>query len=196
LSPAQRSRLRRALRAALRSLSTFSQRAHAHAVARHVATSPWLLAARRFALYTPNDGELDPSDLVDRLLTRGRIVALPVVLPDRQLCFYRYTPRTRLVRNRFGIAEPDTRTAPHVPTRALDVVFLPLVGFDAKGHRLGMGGGYYDATFGRLHRRPLLVGLAHDLQRVERLDRADWDVPLDAVVTESGIITFGRRARP
>ena len=195
MTAAQRSKLRRKMRADRRALSTDRARAHAIAVARHLATSPWLLAARRIAAYTPNDGELDPSALIDRLLARSRIVALPVVLPDRQLGFYRYTPHTRLVDNRFGIPEPDTRTAAFVPSRSLDLVFLPLVAFDARGHRLGMGGGYYDATLGRLQPRPLLVGLAHALQRVDRLDDADWDVPLDAVVTEAGITTFTRRAR-
>jgi 5-formyltetrahydrofolate cyclo-ligase len=195
LTAAQRSQLRRRLRAARRALTTDTARAHGRAVARHVATSSWLLAARRFAAYTPNDGELDPSDLIDRLLARSRLVALPVVLPDRQLGFYRYRPGTRLVRNRFGIPEPDTRTASFVPTRSLDLVFVPLVGFDARGHRLGMGGGYYDATFGRLEPRPLLVGLAHALQQVDRLAESDWDIPLDAVVTEERIIRCTVRGR-
>jgi 5-formyltetrahydrofolate cyclo-ligase len=164
-------------------------------VARHVATSRLPLYARRFALYAASDGEIDTGDLVDRLLERGRQVVLPVVLSDRLLAFYRYTPKTRLVRNRYGILEPDTRTTPSVAARTLDVVFMPLVAFDANGHRLGMGGGFYDATFGRLPRRPVLIGLAHALQRIDHLDAADWDIPLDAVVTETGIISFTPRGR-
>jgi len=165
------------------------------AVARHVATSRLPLFAKRFALYAASDGEIDTSDLIDRLLASGRQVALPVVLPDRLLAFYRYTAKTRLVRNRYGILEPDTRSTPSVAVRGLDVVFMPLVAFDENGHRLGMGGGFYDATFGRLPRRPVLIGLAHALQGVARLEPRDWDIPLDAVVTEHGIITFTPRGR-
>jgi 5-formyltetrahydrofolate cyclo-ligase len=160
-----------------------------------VAISRLPLFARRFALYAASDGEVDTRDLVDRLLERGRQVALPVVLPDRLLAFYRYSPKTRLVRNRYGILEPDTRTTPSISARTLDVVFLPLVAFDANGHRLGMGGGFYDATFGRVLRRPVLIGLAHSLQRIDDLDAEDWDIPLDAVVTERGIIAFTPRGR-
>ncbi len=184
------------MRAARRALTSAAQRAHADAVARHVMTSQLPLFARRIALYAPTDGELDPSPLVDALLARHRIVALPVVLPDRLLGFYRYTARTRLVTNRYGILEPDTRIARYLERASLDAVLLPLVAFDAAGHRLGMGGGYYDATFGRTRARPLLVGLAHALQRVEVLAAAPWDIALDAVVTETGIVTCtGRGAR-
>jgi len=183
------------MRAARRALPLWTSRQHAVAVARHVSTSRLPLFARRYALYAASDGEVDTSDLVDRLLARGRQVALPVVLPDRQLAFYRYTPNTRLVRNRYGILEPDTRVTRSVAVRTVDVVFMPLVAFDSNGHRLGMGGGFYDATFGRLQRRPVLIGLAHALQRIERLDAEDWDIPLDAVVTENGIIAFTPRGR-
>lgn len=195
MKSASRTATRRRLRAARRSIEPNTARKHSLAVARHVSTSGLPLRARRFALYLSDDGELDTGALIDRLLARGHLVALPVVLPDRLLRFYRYTPQTRLLRNRHGILEPDTRIARHVPTQTLDVILMPLVAFDAHGHRLGMGGGYYDATISRLRRRPLLVGLAHALQRVQPLRAAAWDVPLDAVVTEEGISRFTHRGR-
>lgn len=181
------------MRAARRALNQAAQAAHAEAVARHVMISHLPLFARRFALYAPADGELDPSPLIDALLARNRMVALPVVLPDRLLGFYRYTANTRLIRNRYGILEPDTRTARYLERASLDVVLLPLVAFDDAGHRLGMGGGYYDATFARAAARPLLVGLAHALQRVEALAPAPWDIALDAVITEAGIVACTSR---
>jgi 5-formyltetrahydrofolate cyclo-ligase len=69
---------------------------------------------------------------------------------------------------------------------------MPLVGFDANCNRLGMGGGFYDRTLAYLRlrrcwRRPLLIGIAHECQRVERLETNTWDVPLDLVVTEERI---------
>jgi 5-formyltetrahydrofolate cyclo-ligase len=81
----------------------------------------------------------------------------------------------------------------------LSVVFVPLLGFDLRGTRLGAGAGYYDRLFAyRRHRhswqRPLLIGLAYSCQRVERIEPAGHDVPLDAVVTEEGVLRFTRPA--
>ncbi len=90
----------------------------------------------------------------------------------------------------FGILESGgTRM---LRARELDIVFMPLVGFDAAGHRIGMGKGFYDRRFAhRIHlrqwRRPLLVGLAYDVQEVPSLPHAQHDVPLDAIVTESTV---------
>jgi 5-formyltetrahydrofolate cyclo-ligase len=99
--------------------------------------------------------------------------------------------RGPLKRNRLGIPEP--RTGETLGARWLDVVFLPLVGFDAQGVRLGTGGGYYDRAFAFRRRRsawhvPRLVGLAYAFQQVERIAPAPHDVLLDAVVTDEGII--------
>jgi 5-formyltetrahydrofolate cyclo-ligase len=81
--------------------------------------------------------------------------------------------------------------------RWLDLVLVPLVGFDPRGHRLGMGAGLYDRHFAflrhrRTWRRPLLVGVAFEAQKVERLTEAEYDVQLDGVVTECGV--YGRIA--
>jgi 5-formyltetrahydrofolate cyclo-ligase len=93
--------------------------------------------------------------------------------------------------NRLGIAEPEGMRI--IGARWLDVVFLPLVGFDARGVRLGTGGGYYDRAFAFRRWRtawhtPQLVGLAYAFQQVETITHAAHDVLMDAVVTEKGVI--------
>ncbi len=93
--------------------------------------------------------------------------------------------------NRLGIAEPEGMRV--IGARWLDVVFLPLVGFDTRGVRLGTGGGYYDRAFAfrrwrKVWHTPQLVGLAYALQQVEAITPAAHDVLLDAVVTEKGVI--------
>ena len=75
---------------------------------------------------------------------------------------------------------------------ALDLVITPLVAFDAEGNRMGMGGGYYDRSFAwrkrrRIWRGPMLVGYAYELQKLNSIRASDWDVPMDAVVTESAL---------
>ena len=96
-----------------------------------------------------------------------------------------------LRRNRLGIDEPDNGA--RLGARWLDLVFLPLVGFDRFGLRLGTGGGFYDRAFAfRRHRQawhaPRLVGLGYDFQQVERIAPAAHDVRMDLVVTDKGIL--------
>jgi 5-formyltetrahydrofolate cyclo-ligase len=109
--------------------------------------------------------------------------------------FRRYARNERLRPNRYGIAEPQLRTAPRIAARHLDLVLVPLVAVDARGTRLGTGAGFYDRYLhhlraGRRWRRPKLIGLGYEFQRVERLAAGAWDVPLDALLTEKDLYPF------
>ncbi len=104
----------------------------------------------------------------------------------------------RLRRNVFGIPEPSTPR--RLSARWMQFVLVPLVAYDDRGARLGMGGGYYDRALAwRRHRcawhGPRLVGIAHSTQRVDRIAALTHDVGLDAVITERGITLFPRSAR-
>jgi 5-formyltetrahydrofolate cyclo-ligase len=97
-------------------------------------------------------------------------------------------PGATLVANRFGIPEPDVAPAELLEPGEMAAIVLPLVAFDARCHRVGMGGGWYDRSLAPARDaadRPLLVGVGYELQRVDALTPADWDVPLDAVCTET-----------
>ena len=85
-----------------------------------------------------------------------------------------------------------------MPLRSLDLILVPLVAFDANGQRVGMGGGFYDRTLGKARinstwKRPYLIGIAHELQRVPAIAVQPWDVQMDAVVTEAGVYRSGFR---
>ncbi len=194
MNPASRASVRRRIRHARRALSPPEQQQHADAVARRFVAARVMLTFKRFAVYAPSDGELDPSPIAERLLDANKIVTLPVVERSRELSFYRYDADMRIVRNRFDIPEPDSSVAALVPTAILDVVLVPLVAFDDAGIRLGRGGGYYDATFGA-RRHALLIGLAHELQHHDGIAPQHWDVPLDAVITERAARGFTIRGR-
>jgi len=188
------SSVRRRLRAARRALSAAQQREHATAAARLLMRSPMLRHARRVALYWAADGELDPQPLMQRMPGRRRRWYLPVLRRHAlgRLWFVRYTNNDRLRANRLGIPEPIRRKRRITAAQALDLILLPLVGFDTDCNRIGMGAGYYDRSLGFLRyrshwRRPLLIGLAHECQRLDRIEPHPWDVPLDAVVTEARI---------
>jgi 5-formyltetrahydrofolate cyclo-ligase len=186
-----RRELRNEMRAARRALSPHARRQCAEDCARHLLNHPAFRNARRIAVYLPADGELDTTPLIERAWAMGKRVYLPVLLPhgENRLWFARYTPDTHLVHNRFGIPEPARAAHTRIAPLALDLVLTPLVAFDAHGHRLGMGGGFYDRSFAYLLRhirwlRPRLIGLAYDFQRQSRLPAQDWDVPLHAVATD------------
>ncbi|QIK36887.1 5-formyltetrahydrofolate cyclo-ligase [Caldichromatium japonicum] len=188
------SQLRQVLRTARRALSPSLQRLHARRLARHLGKHPFFLRARRLALYWPADGEIDPRPVLDRPHARAKHVYLPVLNPlgrSKSLWFARYRPDGPLRFNRFGIPEPHQCGRQLIPIRHLDLIILPLVGFDAHGNRLGMGGGFYDRTLAYRRRythwqRPRLVGVAHECQRVEHIEAKPWDIRLDMILTEAG----------
>lgn len=177
--------LRRRLRSRRRALSAAEQGHHAELICRHLFASALPLRSG-VAAYAAFDGEPD----IWPFIARHRRCALPVVESATRMAFRAWRPGAPLRRNRFGIAEPAAGRPVH--PLSLSVALTPLVAFDDAGNRLGMGAGHYDRRFGRA-RRPALVGVAHDLQRVQALPRRDWDVPLDAVVTESGWRCFSQR---
>ena len=189
--------LRQQLRLARRSLSPRERIIAADAALGRIRRLPSFLRARRIALYAGADGELCPLPLADSALDLGKQVCLPVLHPFRpgRLLFCVWRPGDRLRHNRFGIAEPIPTDDNLVATRWLDLVITPLLGFDERGNRLGMGGGYYDRSFAFKHRhrslrRPLMVGLAHELQKVACLEARSWDIRLDAVATNSAVYQF------
>jgi 5-formyltetrahydrofolate cyclo-ligase len=183
--------LRRQLRQARRHLSPTQQHQAAKALYRQLAQHPLFRRARHIALYLPNDGEIDPRPLLLEAQRRGKATYLPVLnaWPRTRMVFQRIMPNEQLKLNRFGIAEPVFRSARQRPIWTLDLVLMPLVGFDEYGGRLGMGGGFYDRSLAYRSRRkkghkPTLLGLAHECQKVDRLPLATWDVSLQATVTD------------
>ncbi|ACE83671.1 5-formyltetrahydrofolate cyclo-ligase [Cellvibrio japonicus] len=190
--------LRARLRARRRSLSPQEQQQAALLLVRQLLKMPQLLRAQHIALYSANDGEIDPEPLARQLWKMGKHTYLPVLRPDkpRELWFVAYGPDTPLTPNRFGIAEPDFRQAHRLPPHLLDMALMPLVGFDRQGTRLGMGGGFYDRTFAFKQQKPkgkpYLVGLAHSCQEEESLATASWDIPLFALATEQELILCAR----
>ncbi|WP_417661113.1 5-formyltetrahydrofolate cyclo-ligase [Pseudomonas sp.] len=186
-----RKQLRRTLRQTRRALSPAEQRRAAQGLYRQLAQHPVFRRAKHIALYLPNDGEIDPRLLLRAAQKRGKATYLPVLnaWPRSKMVFQRIRPAEKLRRNRFGISEPRANSAQQRKVWALDLILLPLVGFDSEGGRLGMGGGFYDRSLAYRARRknchkPTLLGLAHECQQVEKLAMASWDVPLNATVTD------------
>lgn len=186
-----RPQLRRLLRKTRRSLSRAAQRKAAEGLYRQLAQNPLFRRARHVSLYLPMDGEIDPRLLMREAQRRGKKTYLPVLSPwpRTRMVFQRIRPGDRLKPNRFRIPEPHINLRQQRRIWALDLILMPLVGFDDQGGRLGMGGGFYDRSLAYRARRgawqkPVLLGLAHECQRVEKLAIASWDVPLQGTVSD------------
>ena len=183
---------RRSLKALRRAIPPAERRRAARRLAAHVAHAFHLHPGKRIALYAPLPSEMDTAPLARLARQRGCRIFLPRIT-DRRRNRMQFIEAVGPMRaNHLGILEPVRIRA--VPARFLNLVFLPLVGFDAAGNRLGMGAGYYDRAFAfrRLRsswRQPRLVGVGYSLQQLPHIAGEPHDVPLDHVVTEKGVIT-------
>jgi 5-formyltetrahydrofolate cyclo-ligase len=187
-----RKALRASLRAKRRAVTPEQRAKAARLVARNVDRVFRLRPGLRVAIYASFREELDSGPLLKLARRRGCRIFLPRIdTRTVSMKFVEALAGARETTNHLGIVEPHGTRA--ISARWLDLVLLPLVGFDAHGMRLGMGGGYYDRTFAFRNRHtawrgPRLVGVAYSFQQVPSIGREWHDVPLDAVVTEAGVI--------
>ncbi|MBW8796204.1 MAG: 5-formyltetrahydrofolate cyclo-ligase [Streptomyces sp.] len=169
----------------------------ADALAGHALELPELAHARTVAAYVSVGSEPGTLTLLDALVARGVRVLLPALLPDHDLDWGAYAGEGSLARVQHGgkmalFESSGERLGPDA-VLAADVVLLPGLAVDARGMRLGRGGGSYDRVLARLERagaRPALVVLLYDTEVVERVPAQPHDRPVQAVVTPSGVRRF------
>ncbi len=170
--------------AARRRRATLTRADFADAIARF-ADDLDLAPGAIVAGYFPFRDEADPRGLMAALSAKGHRLALPSVEPDKPLAFRAWTMGDAMHTSPYGIAEPLAGAPEAVP----DLVLVPLLAFDATGHRLGYGGGFYDRTLQAL-KGATAIGVAYAGQEVPALPREAHDHPLQAVITENGLRRF------
>jgi 5-formyltetrahydrofolate cyclo-ligase len=201
-----KSALRRQLRALRNGVPDKIRRHAGQALVCHALRHRLLAANKRIGFYIPANGEIDVLPLLYRAYAMGVRCYLPIVpgRGHRKLWFSRLDDQPHLSHhwrlNRFGIPEYLAPKGQKLRIHGLQRVFIPMLGFDDRGYRLGMGGGYYDASLAfralrRTWRLPTLVGVAFSVQRAESIPHDPWDVPLDGVLTERGLLRPGRDAQ-
>ena len=141
------------------------------------------LRSMTLGFYWPFQGEFDPRFATRHFRKHSATTALPVVVQKgAPLQFREWYPGAIVVKGVFDLPMPsETRV---VRPQAL---LIPPVGFDAQGYRLGYGGGYFDRTLVALTPHPLKIGVAFELSRIPTIRPQPHDVPMDFIVTESGI---------
>lgn len=183
-----RAQLRKTLREQRQALSPIAQKKAAQHFLKQFVKSSLFHRHQRIAMYLANDGELNLQPTIDYALACGKKVYLPVLntWPKTHMAFQQIVANQVWEKNRFNIVQPKINQHLQVKPWALDLVLLPLVGFDKTGGRLGMGGGFYDRHFAYLAQRkvwkkPVLVGIAHACQELESIPVQSWDIPLNEV---------------
>lgn len=195
MSSTDRAQLRQQLRAMRNDFVGEPRKAACQTICDKLTATETFQKSQKIALYWPNDGEPETSAIQEAIWSADKAAYLPVLKDkgSRMLSFLYFDKGTRLTENLYGIPEPsDTEEA---ALESLDLILMPLVGFDEKGNRLGMGGGFYDVTLASIHqqnRRAQLIGIAFECQKLTlgQITSEDWDVPMDAVVTERELYRF------
>ena len=202
--PVDKPALRKLLRARRAAVTAAERRSAGRALARLALRHRLLVRNRRIGFYMPAKNEIDILPLLRTALRMGVRCYLPVVphralasVGRRKLWFTRLVgtenvldqPPAAWVNNRYGIPEFLPRGVRRVRAHQLDLIFMPLLGFDRRGWRIGMGGGYYDASLAHLNqrqywRRPHRIGVAFAAQQVDRVPNDAWDVPLNSILSE------------
>ena len=189
--------VRNTLRKKRSQLSLELQRSKSEKIISLVKQNKAFIDATNIGFYHSVRGEADPAELrnLETPQNHHKRFYLPVLSPDKNqgLLFGEVTSQTQFKNNKFDIPEPVFNKNNLVEGKSLDLVLVPLLGFDNKGNRLGMGGGYYDRCFAfkkHTKTKPILMGFAYDFQEIDSLNPEAWDVGLDMVATESRLITI------
>lgn len=163
---------------------------HSTAICNQLINLSEFQKSQMIGVYWPLTGEIDTHSIISKCWELAKVCYLPKIGVNLQMDFCRYDKDTTLKINQMKIPEPINKEM--LSPTDLDLVLIPLVAFDAKGHRLGFGAGYYDRCFAfrknLLMAKPWLVGLAHSFQEVNAIHSDPWDVNLDLVLTEKNVI--------
>lgn len=146
------------------------------------------------ASYISLSGELCTQDMNEYFMTRHHL-CLPYMVTGQKgkMDFYSFKKGDELVENRFHILEPKNQPENLVSEDKIDVIIVPLVAFDNKGNRMGMGGGYYDRMLKKVRKDCLVIGVAYEFQQVDELLVEEWDMPMDIVITEKNCYEFRKK---
>jgi 5-formyltetrahydrofolate cyclo-ligase len=158
------------------------------AIQRRLMEMPEIAAASTVLLYAALPGEIPTHRLARALRGRGVVVTYPRCLDERRLTLHRVGGPDQLRESgRYGILEPGD-DCPLVAEEEIDVAFVPGLAFSPDGYRLGRGAGYYDRLLSSPAWRGFRCGVFLSVQEIPGLPRDPWDVRLDAVVTETGVV--------
>ncbi len=193
----QQSTLRKSLRKQRLTRSPRQRKLASHQAFRRLSRLPITLPRyAKIGIYLDAFGEMPIQPIIDWAKRHHFDLYLPIVLgKNKPLKFVKmagYNPKNwRLIRHNLGMRQP-ARTHKAITANQLDMVFLPLVAIDKQGYRMGMGGGFYDRTLAKFHKKPIKIGWAYDFQLIEPLEINAWDIRLNFAILASQLLKFPR----
>lgn len=188
-----KNKLREQLSQQRNALSALQKEKKSRQIASHVVRSNVFQGAQNIAFYLSVNAEANPASTQITPFESHKQFYLPVLAEaeNQGLLFAPVHQSSEFKLNKFSIPEPQCLPEELITGENLDLVLVPLLGFDKQGNRLGMGGGYYDRSFAFKNTstsiKPVLMGFAYALQEVPQLQAESWDVKLDYIATENGI---------
>ncbi|MCK5880675.1 MAG: 5-formyltetrahydrofolate cyclo-ligase [Sinobacterium sp.] len=186
-----RKALRKAFRVQRRALRPSQQVNASKQLSRNLQRLACIKSSKHIAIYHASDGEISLENFIKR---RNDIRFYSPKINKKKLSFhYQKNTKRGLIEHPWGFLEPCNRRSR--PLKNLDIIILPLVAFTDTGHRMGMGGGFYDQTLSQKHsplhryspKKPILIGVAHRCQKTNALFTQKWDIPCDYIVSDEGI---------
>jgi len=187
-TPTDFSALRQRHIAARRRMTSSERASASDAICRRLSLARVFSRSRHIAAYLAMSDEVNLDSFIRAGWASGKRIYVPRILPGYEMQFTRLATDTRIVRNRFGIWEPEDGDS--IDAHRLEWVIVPLVAFDKSAHRIGMGGGYYDRAFAFLRHKnrilkPRLSGVAFACQEMKPIAPNPWDIGLSRVYTET-----------
>lgn len=155
----------------------------------HVAARPEVIAARVVVGYCAIRREIDPTPLIEAALRDGKIVGLPRVSEEGVLTVRRYGGEA-LTPDLYGVLAP-AEDAEVIEPAQIELVLVPALAVDPRGHRLGYGRGFYDRLLSTLP-NAVSIALVHPFQVVAELADMPGDVPVSWLATEAGVVSARR----
>lgn len=193
---AQTKQLRVTLKKQRRSLNQFALRQAEQHILHQVMQLPELKSCQHIGIYLDDFGEIPTKKIMFELFKRHKRVYLPLICSMNQTLHWQPISLQQWRSQRFAIHRLGVRQAMQSRGQAtykLDILLMPLVIFDNKGHRVGMGGGFYDRTLAQSPHQPYRVGLAHDFQQsLKEIQTHSWDQALDCICTPTRRDRFKR----
>lgn len=189
---AAKAQLRAEMKALRAELSATDHAQQAAEAAHVLGTLPEWQAARVVCLYASFKHELGTQELLQRALDEGKSLVLPRARPDGTLSLHAVTDLGTLASSHLGIMEP-TADAPACPVATVDLFLVPGLAFDAEGHRLGYGAGFYDRLLAQARPTAFAIGYGFDFQVRPEVPVEAHDQRLQAIVTPLGLASRDSR---
>lgn len=140
-------------------------------------------------VYLDFNHEVKTDFIINHCLFNNKIIYVPICIPEtHEICISRLTSLDELQTGHYGIREPKACYLRLSDISLIDLVLVPGVAFDNIGNRIGFGAGYYDRFIERLKPEAVTAALAYSFQVVDFVPSEEYDIPMDYIVTEKGII--------